>query len=56
MDFFSQWHLVVCYHHSVTDPNLKPILPLSPPGWRGIVVKVRAAWRAAARLAEPIYL
>ena len=23
--FFSQWHLVVCYHHSETDPNLKPI-------------------------------
>ena len=35
-------------------------LPLSPPGWRGIVVTVRAggraAWRAAARLAEPISL
>ena len=24
-NFFSQWHLVVCYHHSETDPNLKPI-------------------------------
>ena len=35
-------------------------LPLSPPGWRVIVVTVlaggRAAWRAAARLAEPIFL
>ena len=23
--FFSQWLLMVCYHYSVTDPNLKPI-------------------------------
>ena len=28
--FFSQWHLVVCYHHSVTDPNLKPIFCRDP--------------------------
>ena len=33
-------------------------LPLSPPGWRGIVVTVRAGgraggWAAAAKLAEP---
>ena len=33
-----------------------PFLPLSPPGWRGIVVTVRAAGRAAAKLAEPISL
>ena len=35
-------------------------LPLSPSGWRGIVVTVRAggraAGRAAAKLAEPISL
>ena len=31
-------------------------LPLSPPGWRGIVVTVRAGGRAAAKLAEPISL
>ena len=35
-------------------------LPLSPPGWRGIVVTIRAGGRvvgrAAARLAEPISL
>ena len=23
--FFSQWLVMVCYHYSVTDPNLKPI-------------------------------
>ena len=28
--FFSQCHLVVCYHHSVTDPNLKPIFTPQP--------------------------
>ena len=32
------------------------LLPLSPPGWRGIVVTVRAGGRAAAKLAEPISL
>ena len=33
--FFSQWHLVVCYHHSVTDPNLKPIFTPQPSGLEG---------------------
>ena len=28
---------------------IKGFLPLSPPGWRGIVVTVRAAGRAAGR-------
>ena len=40
--------------------ELRLFLPLSPPGWRGIVVTVRAggraAGRAAAKLAEPISL
>ena len=39
---------------------LELFLPLSPPGWRGIVVTVRAGGRAvgraAAKLAEPISL
>ena len=30
------------------------VLPLSPPGWRGIVVTVRAGGRAAAKIAESI--
>ena len=33
-----------------------PLHALSPPGWRGIVVTVRAGGRAAAKLAEPISL
>ena len=31
-------------------------LPLSPLGWRGIVILVRVAGRAAVRFAEPISL
>ena len=46
-------------------PSVRPsvghtFLPLSPPGWRGIVVTVwaggRASGRAAAKLAEPLFL
>ena len=44
----------------VDDSQIYDFLPLSPPGWRGIVVTVRAggraAGRAAAKLAEPISL
>ena len=43
-----------CYCLSLIKLDL--FLPLSPPGWRGIVVTVRAAGRAAAKLAEPISL
>ena len=31
-------------------------LPLSPTGWRGIVVMVQADGRAAAKISEPISL
>ena len=56
------------WNHIIKSPRYTGggfmFLPLSPPGWRGIVVTVRAGGRtggravggAAARLAEPISL
>ena len=45
---------VACNNVSFSENHA--FLPLSPPGWRGIVVTVRAVGRADARLAEPISL
>ena len=40
----------------VYNCQFREFLPLSPSGWRGIVITVRAGGRAAAKLAEPISL
>ena len=46
--------------HEGLRAGVNSFLPLSPPGWRGIVVTVgvggRAAGRVAAKLAEPVSL
>ena len=58
--FLHYWHFVRGIHQSLVDSRHKgsvmqhfDFLPLSPPGWRGIVVTVRAGgradWRAGGR-------
>ena len=44
-DMINEW---VTEGHS----HIAPFLPLSPPGWRGIVVTVRAGGRAGGRLPD----
>ena len=63
--YFTAGEYFMCFMQNVYgNIFFMHFLPLSPPGWRGIVVKVRAggraggwaAGRAAAKLAEPISL
>ena len=52
--YYTPWDLIKYAHNDgVSDLTY---LPFSPPGWRGIVITVRAGGRAAAKLAEPISL
>ena len=37
-------------HAQSLDTDIQRLLPISPPGWRGIVAPVRAGGRVAARL------